>query len=111
MKEETQTTISKTIRIQGEVTGSENLIIDGTVEGEIRIDHDLQVNPSGVVKAKVTARSIMVSGAITGAVTATEKAEILPGGIVSGDVTTPRFLVRDGGTLNGKIEMPIPAKD
>ncbi|MES2309000.1 MAG: polymer-forming cytoskeletal protein [Verrucomicrobiota bacterium] len=110
MKEETLTTIGKTIKVQGQITGAESLVIDGSVEGEITIEKDLQINPSGNLKAKVNARSVTVAGAITGSINATEKVEILAGGVVVGDVISPRFLVRDGGTLNGKIEMPIPEK-
>lgn len=107
MKEETLTTIGKTIKVQGQITGGESLVIDGCVEGEISIEKDLQINPSGVLKAKVNARSVTVAGSVTGSIQATEKVEILAGGIVSGDIICPRFLVRDGGTLNGKIDMPI----
>lgn len=110
MKEETITTIGKTIKVQGQITGAESLVIDGAVEGEITIEKDLQINPSGTLKAKVNARSVTVAGSITGSINASEKVEILAGGVVSGDVICPRFLVRDGGTLNGKIDMPIVEK-
>ena len=110
MKDETITTIGKTIKIQGQITGDESLVIDGAVDGEITIQKDLQINPSGNLRAKINAGSVTVAGTITGSITALEKVEILAGGVVVGDVTSPRFLVRDGGTLNGKIEMPIPER-
>ncbi len=110
MKEETITTIGKTIKIQGQISGDESLVIDGAVDGEITIQKDLQINPTGNLRAKINARSVTVAGTITGSINALEKVEILAGGVVVGDIISPRFLVRDGGTLNGKIEMPIPEK-
>ena len=75
----------------GELNGSEDLTIEGDVEGAIQLrNHVLTIGPSGRVKAQVSARSVIVLGEFTGTVTASDKVDIRDSGSVDGDIIAPR---------------------
>lgn len=98
--------IGKSIIIKGELSGNEDLEVDGTVEGDIRLpDHVLTIGPNGQVSASVLAKSIHVIGCVKGDVEATERIEIETSGLVEGDIRSPRLLIHEGAVVNGKIEM------
>ena len=98
--------IGKSIVINGELSGSENLTIDGQVEGKIDLrDHVLTVGSNGRIKAQVTAKSIVVLGHVTGNLTATERVDIRESGSVEGDIVAPRVAIADGSHFRGSIDM------
>jgi cytoskeletal protein CcmA (bactofilin family) len=97
--------ISHGIRIKGEVHGSEDLFIDGHVEGKLEIGNaSLTIGPNGSVKADVTAREVIVRGRIEGKITGREKVQLWSTGHVTGEVLTERLSIEEGGTLRGKVE-------
>jgi cytoskeletal protein CcmA (bactofilin family) len=97
--------IGKTIRIQGDVTGDEDLIIEGRVEGTIRLEkHRVTIGASGDVQADIAARSILLAGTVRGNLTAGERVEIAAGGSLTGDVRAPRLQMGEGAFINGRIE-------
>ena len=105
MKEELAS-IGKSIVIKGELSGAEDLTIEGQVEGKIEFrDHVLTVGTSGRIKAEIVAKSIVVLGQVTGNLTATEKVDIREKGSVEGDVTAPRVAIADGSHFRGTIDM------
>ena len=105
MKEELAS-IGKSIIIKGELSGSEDLTIEGQVEGKIELhDHMLTVGPNGRIKAQIQAKAIVVLGQVTGNLTATEKVDIRENGSVEGDVTAPRIAIADGSHFRGSIDM------
>jgi cytoskeletal protein CcmA (bactofilin family) len=94
------------LRIKGELSGNEDLLIDGTVEGPIRLaDHRLTVGLSGKLTSDVVAREIIVHGSVKGNLRASERIEILKNGSVVGDLTTARILIEDGASFKGSIEI------
>ncbi len=98
--------IGKSIIINGELSGSEDLTIEGQVEGKIELrDHVLTVGSNGHIKAQVTAKSIVVLGHVTGNLTATERVDIRENGSVEGDVVAPRVAIADGSHFRGSIDM------
>jgi len=98
--------VGKALRIEGRIISSEDLTIDGSVEGSIELDdHNLIIGAGARVKADLTAKTITISGTVTGAVRATEKVELRDAGSVVGDVTAPKFLMTEGATVRGKIEV------
>lgn len=98
--------IGKSIVIKGEVTGSEDLTIEGHVEGKIELrDHVLSVGSTGRVQAHIAAKSIIVHGQVTGNLTAAEKVEIRDKGSVEGDIVAPRVAIADGANFRGSIDM------
>jgi len=97
--------ISHGIRIKGEVHGSEDLFIDGHVEGKLEIGNaSLTVGPNGSVKADITAREVIVRGRIEGKITGREKVQLWSTGHVTGEVQTERLSIEEGGTLRGRVE-------
>jgi len=99
-------TIGKSIVIKGELSGGEDLTIDGQVEGKVELrDHILTVGANGRLKAQIFAKSIVVLGQVAGNLTATEKVEIGQNGSVEGDVVAPRVSIADGAHFRGSIDM------
>ena len=97
--------ISQGIRIKGEVTGSEDLYIDGVVEGKLNLANgSLTIGPNGCVKADVNAREVIVQGRIEGKVSGRDKVQLLGTGQVNGEVQTERLAIEEGATLRGKVE-------
>ncbi|PYT95517.1 MAG: cell shape determination protein CcmA [Acidobacteria bacterium] len=98
--------ISQGIRIKGEVTGTEDLFVDGYVEGKLNLTADscLTVGPNGNVKADLVAREIVVRGKVEGKVIARDKLQIGSTGEINGEVQTGRLAIEDGATLRGKVE-------
>ena len=103
--------IGQSVIVKGELTGSENLVIDGQVEGMIELrQHVLTIGPSGKIKAEVTAKSVVVLGHVVGNIIATEKIEICEDGSVDGDIAAPRVGIAEGAHFKGSIDMQDAAK-
>ena len=95
--------IGKSVVIKGELNGSEDLTIEGQVEGKIELkDHVLTIGPNGKIKAQVFAKALIVLGEVNGNVTATDKVEIRDGGSVDGDIIAPRVAIADGAHFPGQ---------
>lgn len=98
--------IGKSVVIKGELNGSEDLTIEGQVEGKIELkDHVLTIGPNGKIKAQVFAKALIVLGEVNGNVTATDKVEIKDGGSVDGDIIAPRVAIADGAHFRGSVDM------
>jgi cytoskeletal protein CcmA (bactofilin family) len=98
--------IGKSITISGDLTGEEDLVIEGKVEGKVTLPNSqLTVGANGTIKAEVQAKSIVVIGRVAGNVRGTERVEIQATGIVEGDVIAPRLIVAEGAVVNGSIQM------
>jgi cytoskeletal protein CcmA (bactofilin family) len=97
--------ISQGIKIKGEVTGSEDLFVDGHVEGKLSLTNGcLTIGPNGQVKADVTAREVIVRGTVEGKVSGRDKVVLGSTGQVTGEVQTDRLAIEDGAMLRGKVE-------
>lgn len=97
--------ISQGIKIKGEVTGSEDLFVDGQVDGKLSLTNgSLTIGPNGVVKADVTAREVIVRGKVEGKVSGRDKVQLGSTGQVTGEVQTDRLAIEDGAMLRGKVE-------
>ena len=95
----------RSICVKGEITGSEDLTIDGQVDGRIDLPkHVLTVGPNATLCADVSAKSVMIFGTVLGSVTAHERVEIRRSGSVEGNVTCANLVVQDGAILCGKVE-------
>jgi cytoskeletal protein CcmA (bactofilin family) len=103
---EEMASIGKSIVINGELSGSEDLTIEGRVDGKIELrDHVLTVGTNGRIKAQVSAKAIVVLGQVTGNLNATEKVDIKESGSVEGDIVAPRVAIADGSHFKGSIDM------
>ena len=97
--------ISQGIRIKGEITGKEDLFVDGTVEGKLDFGNaSVTVGPNGKVKADILAREVIVRGQVDGKIEGTEKVQLWNSGRVTGEVRTERLAIEDGALLRGKVE-------
>jgi cytoskeletal protein CcmA (bactofilin family) len=97
--------VSQGISIKGEVTGTEDLFIDGRVEGKITLTNSsLTVGPNGIVKADITARELVFRGVAEGKFTAAERIQIWHTARVQGDLKSDRISIEDGAVLRGKVE-------
>jgi cytoskeletal protein CcmA (bactofilin family) len=98
--------IGKSVVIKGELNGSEDLTIEGHVEGTIQLrDHVLTIGPNGRIKAQVFAKAVIVLGEVTGNVTASEKVDIRDNGSVDGDIISPRVAIAEGAHFRGSVDM------
>ena len=103
--------IGKSLRMKGEITGSEDLLIDGEVQGTIVLeDNNLTIGPNGNVQANVKAKSIVVLGHLTGNVRCSERVEIRKTGLLEGDLSTARIVIEDGAVFRGSIDIVKPAE-
>jgi cytoskeletal protein CcmA (bactofilin family) len=98
--------IGKSVVIKGELNGSEDLTIEGQVEGTIQLkDHVLTIGPHGRIRAQVFAKSVVVLGEVTGNVNASEKVDIRDAGSVDGDIVSPRVAIAEGAHFRGSVDM------
>ncbi len=99
--------MGQSISIKGELSGAEDLTLDGQVAGKISLpDNVLTVGKTARIDAEVTAKAVIVLGQLVGNVTVKDKFELLAGGSMQGNVKAPRIAMADGATFNGKVEMP-----
>jgi len=97
--------IGTALIVQGKVISSQDLTIDGKVEGTIELgDHGLTIGSGAEIKADLVAQTITISGAVTGNVTATAVVDLRATGSVDGDITTPRLVMADGAVIKGKVD-------
>jgi cytoskeletal protein CcmA (bactofilin family) len=98
--------IGKSVVIKGELSGSEDLTIEGQVEGKIELRGNvLTIGPNGKIKAQVFAKAVIVLGEVIGNVTASEKVDIRDNGSVDGDLISPRVAIAEGAHFRGSIDM------
>jgi cytoskeletal protein CcmA (bactofilin family) len=104
--------LGASLRVKGEISGNEDLHVDGAVEGLIHLDdRKLTVGMSAKVTADVIAREIVVYGSVKGNLRATDKIEIKKDGSVVGDLTTARIMIEDGAYFKGAIEIDRQSTD
>jgi cytoskeletal protein CcmA (bactofilin family) len=98
--------IGKSVVIKGELSGSEDLTIEGHCEGRIELrENVLTIGPNGKIRAEVFAKSVIVLGEVTGNVTASEKVDIRDNGSVDGDIISPRVAIAEGAHFRGSVDM------
>ena len=98
--------IGPSITIHGDVTGEEDLVVDGVIEGTVNLkENNLVVSENGKVTANVNARIIRVDGEVKGELRGTEQVSISPTGKVSGDIRAPRVVLEDGCQFKGSVDM------
>jgi len=104
--ERTTVNIGKSVVIKGELSGSEDLTIEGQVDGKIELRQNvLTIGPNGKIKAQVFAKAVIILGEVTGNVTASEKVDIRDNGSVDGDIAAPRVAIAEGAHFRGSIDM------
>jgi cytoskeletal protein CcmA (bactofilin family) len=98
--------IGPSICIKGELSGDEDLTIEGRVEGKIELkSHNLTIGPKGKINASVHANTVTIKGEVTGNVFAKERVDIADSGRLNGDITSPRIVIADGAHFRGSVDM------
>lgn len=102
-------TIGKSVIVKGELSGSEDLYVDGQVEGSIALrGQSLTIGPNGRVRANVEARNVILHGQVDGNLTASERVELRKSASLTGDITTARIAIDDGAYFKGTIDIQKP---
>lgn len=103
---EGSTVIGKSVVIRGELSGNEDLYIDGDIEGTVSLpDSRLTVGPNAQVRADVNAREVVVFGHLTGNVKATGRVELRQSALVKGDILAGRLSIEESAVLTGRVEL------
>ena len=103
----THTVIGSSIVIDGEISGDEDLVVQGTVKGRISLKESLFVEGSGVIEADIETANVEVSGQVTGNIAASDKVELKADCKVVGDIRAPRILIADGAVFKGNVDMDV----
>jgi cytoskeletal protein CcmA (bactofilin family) len=97
--------IGAALTVEGKVISTQDLTIDGRVEGTIELgNHGLMIGSAAKIKADLVAQTITISGSVIGNVTATSIVDLRATGSVEGDITTPRLVMADGATIKGRVD-------
>jgi cytoskeletal protein CcmA (bactofilin family) len=97
--------IGPQIKIQGELSGDEDLSIEGRVEGKISVSKTLRIGAAAQVNAEIRAHAVIVAGRVVGNVSATERIEILPSGSLEGNIRAPKIAIAEGAQFKGSVDM------
>lgn len=98
-------TLSRTLTVTGEISAAEDLVIDGTVRGTIRVPgHAIVIGPDADIKADVLGRVVEVHGRVDASIVASERAVLRSGSHVAGRVVSPRLVVEEGASVNGQLD-------
>ncbi len=103
--------IGQSILIKGELTGNEDMTIEGKVEGNINLkDHNLTIGTKGRIEAELFAKNITIMGEVNGNVYAEDKVEVAKSGKLNGNISAPRVVIEDGARFKGSVEMDGSSK-
>jgi len=98
--------IGKSVVVRGELSGSEDLYVDGEVEGSIELhEYNLTVGPNGRIRANINAKEVIIHGRVDGNVNGKERVELRKSAVLSGDIATQRILIEDGAYFKGGIDI------
>jgi cytoskeletal protein CcmA (bactofilin family) len=104
-----QASIGKSLKVKGSITGTEDLYVDGQVEGTIRLEQNsLTVGPNGDVDADIFAKDIVIEGKVTGNVNAVDRIDIRKTGSLNGDLSAARIVIEDGAVFRGSVDIVKP---
>jgi cytoskeletal protein CcmA (bactofilin family) len=104
--------IGKSVQIKGDLTGHEDLTIEGKLEGKVNLrDHQLTIGANGNIKGEIRAKSVIVVGELVGNITADDKVEVSASGSMRGDIRAPRVVLVDGASFKGAVEMETSGAD
>ena len=97
--------IGSQIRLNGDLSGDEDVEIQGRVEGTINLKKDLVVASAGNVEAKIHAKNVTIAGKVKGDVTADEKVELVASGSLEGNIRAPKIVISEGAHFRGSVDM------
>ncbi len=104
------TILGESIRIQGQVTSKEEIILNGELSGQLELDQRLTVGAKGKVEANIKAKEVIIGGSVKGNVDAQERITLRAGANLVGDVKTAGIVIEDGAYFKGGIDITRPAQ-
>lgn len=104
---ESSSFIGRSMKLKGNLSAEEEILIEGIVEGSIKMKHNVIIGKSGKVKADITAKEIIIKGEVNGNVHGQVKVEIVPGGVLNGDIISEKVVLAEGAKFKGNIDMSI----
>ena len=99
------TFIGPNISVEGTVTGSEAVVVEGSLKGNVKLGGELRIGNKARVEATVHARNIVIEGKLNGDVSADERVELVAGSNVNGNIKAPRIVVAEGASFRGNVDM------
>ncbi len=103
--------LGKSVRIKGELSGSEDIFVDGELEGSIQLTgNSLTIGPNGRIRANISAKNVIVGGILDGNIQAEERAELRKTAVMNGDVRTKRIAIEEGAFFKGMLEIIVESK-
>jgi cytoskeletal protein CcmA (bactofilin family) len=99
------THIAPGTRVQGTFTGATELLVEGEISGEVRVDALVMIGGDGVVEGPITAPVVHVGGRVVGDVRASDRVEVAASGVLEGDISAPRVVIAEGAFFKGRVEM------
>ena len=103
--------IGRGIQIKGNLSGAEDLIVEGEVEGHIALKNHLEIKESGSLTADITTQSLLVHGRVSGNIEAEDLVSLSAAANVVADIRAPRVVIEDGARFKGRIEMAVELPD
>lgn len=100
-----RTVIGSQIKLNGDLSGDEDVEIQGRVEGTINLKKDLVIASAGNVEAKIHAKNVTIAGKVKGDVTADEKVELIASGSLEGNIRAPKIVISEGAHFRGNVDM------
>jgi cytoskeletal protein CcmA (bactofilin family) len=97
--------IGPNLIVEGRIAGDQNLLIEGSVKGEIDLRSDLRIGPNARIEAAVHARNVLVEGSVTGDVSADSRVELVATAAVVGNIRSPKIIVAEGANFRGTVDM------
>jgi cytoskeletal protein CcmA (bactofilin family) len=105
-----RTVIARPSKIEGRISGSGEIVVNGLVNGTIEATGMVKVAEQGRVEATIHGKIVSIAGAVTGDITADERIELEPSAQVEGNITAPRILIKDGANFRGQVNMREPER-
>lgn len=99
------TFIGPNVTLEGTISGSEPVVVEGTVRGNVNLAGDLRIGTSARIEATVHARTVVIEGKLTGDVSADERVELVASATVDGNIKAPRIVVAEGAKFRGNVDM------
>ena len=99
------TVVGKTLIIKGEIFSTDEILIEGKIQGNISVKNRVVIGREGDVEADIDAREVVIKGKVTGNVKGSQRVEIVPAGTLHGNIQSPRVVIADSGFFEGTIEM------
>ncbi len=97
--------VGPNVSFRGDLTGDEEILFEGRLEGRVNVTRSFRVGPEGQVHADVTAAVVVIGGRVVGNVVATDRVELLPTGVLEGNIRAPKIVIADGAKFRGSVEM------